>query len=322
VTRPIIRWAGIENLRIKGGNNNSGYNGQQAGGIDISNAAECWVKDVQTDSTIGGMHVCLTATYRCVVRDGYFHHSSIYGFGADCYGIVLRCGAADNLIENNVVRYMNKPIMFNVTGGGNVIGYNYADNSWATPSAWQEVNIDCHCSYPHMELMEGNEAPHVGASTTHGNAGYLTYFRNFSSSQFAPPAVYGFSGVQTGNITAMQFDGGDNGMNVVGNILGKTGVSAVYDAYDSGPKSIYELGANGSGATDVAVTSLVRQGNYDYINNKTMWYPSTAQTALPASLYLQGKPAWWPAGSPWPCNGPDLTPMVGTLPAKDRASRY
>ena len=139
---------------------------------------------------------------------------------ADCYGIVLRCGAADNLIENNIVRYMNKPILFNVSGGGNVIGYNYADNSWATPAAWQEVNIDTHCSFPHMELMEGNYAPHMGATITHGNAGYLTFFRNYSSSQFAPPAVDGSTDKQTGNIVAIQFDTGDINMTVIGNVLG------------------------------------------------------------------------------------------------------
>ena len=48
------------------------------------------------------------------------------------------------------------------------------------------MHIDCHCAFPHMELMEGNWAPHMGATTTHGNAGYLTYFRNYASSQFAP----------------------------------------------------------------------------------------------------------------------------------------
>ncbi len=110
VTRPTTRWAGVEHLRLQGGTN-PGYNGEMAGGIDISNAAYCWVKDVQTDGTIGGMHVVLTGTYRCVVRDSYFHHSANYGFGTDCYGIVLRCGAADNLVENNIVRYMNKPIL-------------------------------------------------------------------------------------------------------------------------------------------------------------------------------------------------------------------
>ncbi|MBK6695497.1 MAG: hypothetical protein IPG50_25280 [Myxococcales bacterium] len=314
-----ITWAGVEGLRVQGGTN-SGYNGEMAGGIDISNAAYCWVKDVQTDGTIGGMHVSLTGTYRTVVRDGNFHHSKNYGFGQDCYGIVLRCGAADNLIENNIARYMNKPIMFNASGGGNVVGYNYADNSWATPADWQEVNIDTHCAFPHMELMEGNYAPHMGATATHGNAGYLTYFRNYASSQFASPAVVGATGPQTGNVAALQFDAGDIGMNVFGNVLGTAGVSTAVDAYDSGPRSIYQLGAGGAGASDVAATSLLRHGNFDYVTNATQWSPTLATHALPPSLYRTGKPGWWPQGKPWPWVGPDLTPMVGALPAKERAS--
>ena len=315
VTDQTTEWAGIEHLLVQGGSN-PGYNGQMAGGIDISNAAFSWVKDVQTDGTIGGMHVALTGTYRVVVRDSWFHNSANYGFGADCYGVVLRCGSADDLVENNIVRYMNKPILFNVSGGGNVIGYNYADNSWATPPEWQEVNIDCHCSFPHMELMEGNYAPHMGASTTHGNAGYLTYFRNYASSQFAlPNPVWGSTAAQTGNVTALEFDATDLGMNVLGNVLGTANVSTVYDAYDSSPKSIYELG----GASDVSATSLYRHGNFDSVNNATMWDPNHADHTLPPSFYLHGKPGWWPSSNPWPWAGPDLTPTVGTLPAKARS---
>jgi hypothetical protein len=317
VTAPVVQWAGIEHLRIQGGSN-PGYNGQMAGGIDVSNAAYSWVADVQTDDTIGGMHVSLTATYRVVVRDGYFHHSADYGFGRDCYGIVLRCGAADGLVENNVVRYMNKPIMFNVSGGGNVIAYNYADNSWATPSEWQEVNIDCHCSFPHMELMEGNYAPHMGATTTHGNAGYLTYFRNYASSQFAPPAVVGFDGAQTGNVSALQFQGGDIGMNVIGNVLGVAGVSDVYETYGGDGAAIYRLDA-GEGAGDVVVTSLYRHGNHDAVNGTVQWDAGHPEQTLPPSLYLRARPGWWPDGTPWPWVGPDLDPMIGTLPAKARS---
>jgi len=314
VARPVTRWAGIERLRIQGGTN-PGYNGQMAGGIDVSNAAHCWVADVQTDGTIGGMHVSLTGTYRCVVRDGWFHHSASYGFGADCYGIVLRCGAADNLVENNVVRWMNKPILFNVTGGGNVVAYNYADNSWASPPAWQEVNIDCHCAFPHMELVEGNWAPHMGATITHGNAGWLTFYRNHASSQFAPPPVVGFTGRQTGNVAALQFQAGDVAMNVLGNVLGTAGVSAVYDAYDSGPLAIYQLG----GPSDVSATSLYRHGNHDSVSGTTVWSPASSARTLPPSLYRATRPGWWPAGTPWPWAGPDLAPMVGTLPAKARS---
>jgi len=316
---PTVSWAGIEKLRIQGGTAGS-YDGQSAGGIDIANAAFCWVKDVQTDGTIGGMHVRLGATYRSVVRDSYFHHSANYGFGADCYGIVLGCFSADNLVENNIARYQNKPILLSVSGGGNVIAYNYADNSWAD-NTWQEVNIDNHCSFSHMELVEGNWAPHMGATVTHGNAGSLTFFRNYSSSQFADPSVADSNLPRTGNITTLELQGTNVGMNVVGNILGKAGVTQIYDNYSSSdPASIYELGQGlgGQGQNDVVVQTLLRTGNWDVFHGSTQWGASGVQT-LPSSLYRSSKPAWWPSGTSWPWVGPDLNPTVQTLPAKARS---
>ena len=326
VPGPVVKWAGIEDVALQGGTN-PGYNGQMAGGIDISNAAYCWVKNVQTDGTIGGMHVSMTGTYRCVVRDGDFHHSADYGFGHDCYGIVLRCGAADNLIENNIVSYMNKPIMFNVSGGGNVIGYNYADNSWADPPAWQEVNIDTHCSFPHMELMEGNYAPHMGATTTHGNAGYLTYFRNYSSSQFAAPPVANSTVKQTGNINAIQFDKGDLNMTVIGNVLGSNAandlgtapVSQTYVSTDSNVAGIFTFGQGSDATSDVSYTSLWAHGNYDMVTPGVVWNSSITTHDLPASLYRSSKPSWWPASNAWSWVGPELDPRVQTLPAKARS---
>ncbi len=312
-----MSWAGIESVHLQGGTAGS-YDGQSAGGIDISNAAFCWVKDVQTDQTNGGMHVRLGAAYRCVVRDSNFHHSANYGYGTDCYGIVLGCFSADNLVENNIARYMNKPILMSVSGGGNVIAYNYADNSWGDGN-WQELNIDSHCSFSHMELIEGNMAPHMGAANTHGNAGYFTFFRNYASTQFAPPEIATSSTPRASNVTAIELQGGDVGMNVVGNVLGKAGVTQVYDQYGAvTPPSIYELGENGGGQNDIAATSLFRTGNYDAFHQSTQWNASGAQT-LPPSLYLTAKPGWWPASTAWPWVGPDLNPMVQTLPAKTRS---
>jgi len=325
VSKPIVRWVGIEGLLLQGGAN-PGYTGQMAGGIDISNAAYSWVKDVQTDGTIGGMHVRLTGTYRCVVRDSNFHHSANYGFSADCYGIVLSCGAADNLIENNIARYMNKPIQFSVSGGGNVVGYNYADNSWATPAAFQEINIDTHCSFPHMELIEGNYAPHMATPTTHGNSGYLTYFRNYSSSQFAPPAVANSTDRQTGNIAAISFPAGNLNMTVVGNVLGSSAetdlgtapLSTKYICTGSASAPCI-LTFNDGAADDIAYTSLWLHGNYDTVNKTVMWNAAIVARDIPSSLYRTARPAWWPSGSAWPWVGPDLSPMVGTLPAKARS---
>jgi hypothetical protein len=324
VILPITRWAGVESVLLQGGTN-PGYDGQMAGGIDVSNAAYCWVKDVQTDGTIAGVHVALNGTYRCVVRDSYVHNSADYGFAHDCYGIAMRCGAADNLIENNIARYMNKPIQFDVSGGGNVVGYNYADNSWSTPATWQEDNIDTHCSFPHMELMEGNYAPHMKASITHGNSGYLTYFRNYSSAQFAPPAVYGATDKQTGNIVAIGFDTGDINMTVVGNVLGSSAatdlgtapISNTYMCSGNNGACIFDFGTNGK--SDVSYTTLWLHGNYDTVTPGVVWNPLISTHTLPASLYLSAKPPWWPSSSNWPWAGSDLSPMVGTLPAKARS---
>jgi hypothetical protein len=317
----MTRWAGIESVRLQGGTN-PGYNGMTAGGIDITNAAYCWAKDVQTDGTIGGMHIAMRGAYRCVVRDSYIHHSANYGFGTDCYGIVVGCGSADNLIENNIARYMNKPIQLSNSGGGNVVGYNYADNAWATPPAFQEVPIDSHCSYPHMELVEGNFAPHIATPDTHGATGYITFFRNYASSQFAYPPVYGSTERQTGNVQAMSFCPACNYMTIVGNVLGPAagsdprsavGISTSICTSDYGA-CIFAFGPNGVAESSYKTARIHR--NFDTVSNAVV---GNAGAPLPASLYLDQKPAWWPNGSPWPWTGPDLSPMVGTLPAKARS---
>jgi hypothetical protein len=335
---PVTTWAGIEHLWVQGGRGLGEYLGRRAGGVDVSNAAYCWVKDVQTDGTLTGMHVTLTGTTRCVVRDSHFHNSAQYGFGQDNYGIVVRCASADNLVENNIARYMNKPILLNNSGGGNVIGYNYADNEWALDSSsgdqFQESSIDIHCTFPHMELIEGNYAAHVGASTTHGNGGYLTYFRNYISSQQAPdPIVWSLPSLpQTGNVTALQFDNSDHHMTVIGNVLGSTtddtlgvptslgtaNVSEVYMAYEDGRPSIFALGAE----SDVSVTTLWWHGNFDTVNGETRWNPDISMRTLPPSLYYGSRPGWWPAGAAWPWTGPDVVPMVGTLQAQVTSSAF
>lgn len=353
---PAVKWAGLESVRLQGGRP-GGYPGQNAGGVDMSNAAYCWIKDVEIDGTTAGMPVRLTGTYRSVVRDSHVHNSASYGFAQDNYGIVLACGAADDLIENNVARFMNKPILLNNSGGGNVIAYNYADNSWAcdgnNDDGYQEVSIDSHCSFPHMELIEGNWAPHMGATTTHGNAGYLTFFRNFASSQWSPSDKPGSAIIwsqpfvpQYANVGAIDFPGDDVKMTVVGNVLGSTtdaslglpmdlGTTAVGQGTGPATSQVY-FASDGDGPaillvdkTTPAWATLWLTGNFDTVNKKIMWnasmltasLPASTQT-LPASLYLTARPGWWPAGEAWPWAGPDLTPRVGALPAKDLSSSF
>jgi hypothetical protein len=92
----------------------------------------------------------------------------------------------------------------------------------------------------------------------------------------------------------------------------------VYEAYDGGDPAIYRFDG-GDGESDVVVTTMYRHGNFDTVSADTLWDPANDVRTLPASLYRGTQPGWWPDGTPWPWAGPDLDPMVGTLPAKARS---
>jgi hypothetical protein len=353
---PPVTWAGIEGIAVQGGRP-GGYPGQNAGGVDVSHAAYSWVKDVQVDGTTSGMGIRLGATYRCVVRDSHVHNSYSYGFAQDNYGIVLGCGSSDNLVENNIARFMNKPIQLSNSGGGNVVGYNYMDNAWAcdgnNDDGFQEATFDCHCSYPHMELMEGNWSPHMAAPTTHGAAGYLTFYRNYASSQWGPSKTGSASSAiiwsqpfvpQYSNVGAMQFDATDVKMTIIGNVLGSTSDASQGLPVDLGttgtgpqaPATSKAFTSNGDGLgifivdeSKAAWTTMWLTGNYDTVSGKTQWNASAptknlpdSTHALPASLYYAQRPGWWPASSPWPWVGPELAKKVNALPAQTRSAVF
>jgi hypothetical protein len=85
----------------------------------------------------------------------------------------------------------------------------------------------------------------------------------------------------------------------------------------------------------------MRWGNYDTLNAAVRFVPAEVPSALsgaqaaysapvpsqvlPASMYLSGKPGWWPSSKVWPPIGPDVTggniPNVGghayTIPSQD-----
>ena len=176
--------------------------------------------------------------------------------------------------------------------------------------------------------MEGNYAPHMGATITHGNAGYLTYFRNYSSSQFAPPAVAGSTAKQTGNITAIQFDTGDLNMTVIGNVLGSSAATdlgtaprrTTYLADGSESGAIFDFGDKGK--ADVSYTSLwcARQLRHREPERAVERLPSP-RAPCPRRCTSPAQTGVVAGGQRLAVGGPDLSPMVGTLPAKARSDQ-
>jgi hypothetical protein len=183
---------------------------------------------------------------------------------------------------------------------------------------------------PHHVLFEGNYGFNFDSDHTHGSSVYHTVFRNWLRGVRKP-----FVNPMTGHTVDDQRQSGNGAkrcagalaysywMSFVGNVLGAPGQMNGW-TYDftrgrgiSRP-SIWLLGwdevAPYSYDAKVAATAL-RDGNWDWLQAKQSWHDS-APAALPSSLYLQARPAFF-GSNPWPWVDP-TTGKVHTLPAKAR----
>jgi len=103
----------------------------------------------------------------------------------------------------------------------------------------------------------------------------------------------------------------------IGNVLGVSGGMGGW-TYDKG---IWELGYDPSqwdqDPDPKVLSTTLRDGNFDYLTNSVHW--DRVAQALPDSLYLSGKPAFF-GSNPWPwVDGSNSTlPLPGTLPARTR----
>ncbi len=294
---PGTRYVGLEDLYVTGGSNDN---------ITALNVAFCWIKNVESDGNpatgpgTNGIHIALSHAYRCEVRGSYVHHARDINPGGGAYGISVGMQSSDNLIEDNVCYMLNKPLVMNASGGGNVVAYNYVDEAIiASNPGWQESALDGnHQSFSHHELFEGNWAPNIGSDTTHGNAGWITFFRNYAPGRNS-------SGVPTSNVRAVGIDGYNREHDIVGNVLLQpnlvvNGMPPVYDCTDNGhcmdAAAVYRIGANSMGGDytsrddGTALKLLYRHGNYDYRHQTACpGIPEVRTDSLPNSLYLDGE---------------------------------
>lgn len=209
-------------------------------------------------------------------------------------------------------------------GLGNVIAYNYVTN---TTPGWWDISVN-HGPHNMYNLIEGNVIHWYKDDGYFGSSSHNTLFRNRIDWQIGLKHFCNY-------------------YNIVGNVLGTIGLNDVYESSLNGPfeSSIYELGypnignqnwsgtvgpttppdyrglpntLDGTQQRDLNVkATLLRHGNFDYVNNHTMWDPAIPDHTIPNSLYLPGKPSWWGV-LPWPPIGPDRSPMVSQIPAQQR----
>ena len=72
--------------------------------------------------------------------------------------------------------------------------------------------------------------------------------------------------------------------------------------------------------TNVKAT-LIRHGNFDYVNDTVIWDPLIGNHVLPASLYLTSTPSWFGSLS-LPAIGPDVADYAQDIPASARWAAF
>jgi hypothetical protein len=295
-----VEYGGIEDLYVT--------RTSDAGGgfmLHLIDAAYSWVRNVHSEK-VSGRHIALETCYRCVVRDSYVHDAWNIDPGASAYGIALERHTSDSLVENNIVTQLNIPIVLAVSSGGNVIAYNYVDDALeSSVPDWNTAGIRGHCSFPFMELVEGNWTNQAGMDNVHGGAGYVTFYRNYFSGQRS-------SYPSTGNVFAVAFDADQLYMNVVGNVLWTAGVEGEVES--CGGPAVYTLGRC---EDDRVAETVLRHGNFDFLRDMIEWDPAIEDHTLPPSLYLSSKPAFF-GDLPWPPVTPEGDEPLGVLPARQR----
>lgn len=284
-------------------------------GIVIWNCSNCWVKGIRSvysthNGTAERNHIWLVLSPHATIRDSYFYGSASLhseGYGVEAYP------SSDSLIENNIFQNMPSPQMINAACSGCVVGYNFSIND-ANDSSYLFNSLTLHAGGIDNTLVEGNIGNSYREDYFHGSHNFNTAFRNYYN---------GWESGITGGLVASITNAQGRYTNQIGNVFGRAGTTTNYQITPSGGSepAVYEFGlGNGTLANDnLVLSTAMRWGNYDVVNGAVRWQSSEVPSAisqysnpvpssqsLPASFYLNSKPAWWGNVS-WPAIGPDVT---------------
>jgi hypothetical protein len=308
-----VRDAGVEELTLTGGSE---------GNLSFSSAAYSWALNIECKQ-YGGPCVKIGHSFRLELRDSYIHDTVHPYPGGGGYALSLAQGTAEVLIENNIIVGANKLIVARSAGAGSVVGYNYMDNAFiGNYPGWMEVGLNAsHMVGSHHVLFEGNLSFNYDSDSTWGGSLAMTVFRNHLTGRRRDYP-------NQDNVRAVGLMFGSWWHSFIGNVLGEPGRMAGWIYEDPGDgtyghksskwgrPSIWKLGytpgAWGQGPDPKVRSTVVREGNFDYVTNSVKWDHEPQD--LPRSLYLAGKPAFF-GDLPWPWVDPTGTVKVRTLPA-------
>lgn len=321
-----VQYDGFEDFYL---DSTSGVSGSEVG-IELNNCSNCWVKGVTSINTPQA-HVNLElGTHDSIVNSYFFltqnHETSSYG---------IQCIAASSfLIENDIFHAVASPIIWSGSCSGGVVGYNFAINNYYTESATYNQNFHGdHDAGEDTILLEGNIGNYIDADNIHGTADSNTSFRNVLTGPqaycYASGSTYATStyGPCDSGLSPVEILSYHRFYNVIGNVLGTTGVNTAYNPGTSSNSNVYAVGYGDGVPDDPNVqATLMLWGNADSATGFASprfncsevptaltgsqafgLNPCPSSHTLPPSFYYGSQPSWWPSGKPWPIIGPDIT---------------
>jgi hypothetical protein len=344
----VVTGVGIEDLtvdRATGGDFNAP--------VSFNVAAHSWARHIEVAHSTA-VNVLFSSAFQCELRDSYVHETTNPSEGGAGYGIGVDSYSADNLVENDISWAFNKVMVMRDSGGGNVIAYNYMQDSYGQDyPTFPEAGLNAaHMATSHHELFEGNESHNFGSDATWGNTIYITALRNhLTGLRIAHTGVLAQL-VDSSGRHAIDITEGDQWFSFLGNVLGCSAqhtcasmgdtacecanLDAPMPGGDTGQTS-WQYDPTQDSNTDarmwqlmhagvLAQTTLLRQGNFDWATQQQHWpgvggtgtpdqTPSPVPT-IPSSLYLRSKPAFM-GDNPWPWVDPS-TGATYVLPARVR----
>ena len=296
--------SGVEDLVID-------RNGTSDYALFMSQAVQCWLRNVVVTNCVGKLSDIFTVT-GIEIRDSIFTGAT--GAFANTESLAFS-QASGCLIENNIGDDPGAPFIMlaerlpNRSVIGCVVAYNFSTNvDYGNTQMMADLYISHGGGQSWFNLWEGNIA---GAIISDGlaTASHNTVFRNnFYGTNEGVQLLHGGPGTNVYNCRSIDLKRGSWYHNIVGNILGRSGMEGWYSvaaipSWGWLTNSIFQLGYANEGnlsltagetnppsldisAYDKNVTNtVIIHGNYDYINN-TVTQVATRSNTLPTSLYL------------------------------------
>lgn len=278
----------------------------------------CWVKGVETGYADGD-HGQIYWSFRCEVRDSYFHDGLKHTSGSTDCSLTIAAKSSGILVENNIFERMHTAIILNWGTSGSVIGYNYALNPYDSGSTNVLMYDYCgnHGAHPEFNLFEGNIGGQFRDDTAWGTSGRNTFHNNWATGESVIYAPYDARGAVQSNtihyatqgLRAMVADFGQSSNNYTGNILGNSNTVAIdqyitkvtspltVNRFYTGTNYLFSFGyGDVSDGGDYSLDSTNAfetaffDGNYNPVTGAVEW--RSGDQTKPASYYLPSKPAW------------------------------